>query len=217
MFGKFIKITSLLSIVLAILVYKDIVNLDFIFDNTTYTSTDQIPVAEKMASSSDKPAAAGIYSFTYLDIKGNEVSMEKYKGHVIIIVNVASKCGFTDTNYKQLQELYEKYEPKGLRIIGFPCNQFGGQEPGTEEDVCSFATNKYKVTFDMASKVNVNGGDTHPLYGFLKEKQGGLLGKFLKWNFTKFVVNKKGEVVARHSPNTAPKDFEKDIERLLDE
>jgi len=160
---------------------------------------------------------ADIYSFSYVDIKGNEVQMEKYRGHVMIIVNVASKCGFTDTNYKQLQELYEKYETKGLKIIGFPCNQFGGQEPGTEEDVCTFATKNYKITFDMASKVNVNGGDTHPLYGFLKEKQGGLLGKFIKWNFTKFVVDKKGNVVARHGPNTPPKDFEKDIEKLLDE
>jgi len=130
--------------------------------------------------------------------------MDKYKGHVCIIVNVASKWGKTDVNYKQLVELYTKYsEAEGLRILAFPCNQFGGQEPGTEQEIKEFAA-KYNVTFDMFSKINVNGNDAHPLWAFLKAKQTGFLVNAIKWNFTKFVVNKEGVPVYRSSPTDDP-------------
>jgi len=145
-----------------------------------------------------------IYQFSATDIDGTEVSMEKYKGHVCIIVNVASKWGKTDVNYRQLVELYGKYsEADGLRILGFPCNQFGGQEPGSESEIKEFVA-KYNVTFDMFSKINVNGGSAHPLWAFLKEKQGGFLMNAIKWNFTKFVVDKEGQPVARFGPTDDP-------------
>jgi len=145
-----------------------------------------------------------IYEFSATDIDGTEVSMEKYKGHVCIIVNVASKWGKTDVNYRQLVELYNKYsEADGLRILGFPCNQFGGQEPGSEPEIKEFVA-KYNVTFDMFSKINVNGGSAHPLWAYLKEKQGGFLMNAIKWNFTKFVVDKEGQPVARFGPTDDP-------------
>jgi len=145
-----------------------------------------------------------IYEFSANDIDGNEVSLEKYRGHVCVIVNVASKWGKTDVNYRQLVELYNKYsEAAGLRILGFPCNQFGGQEPGTEQEIKEFVS-KYNVEFDMFSKINVNGGSAHPLFNFLKAKQAGFLVNAIKWNFTKFVVNKEGEPVARFAPTDDP-------------
>jgi len=117
------------------------------------------------------------------------------RGHVLIVANVATKCGFTKVNYEQLTDLYEKYaETKGLRIIGFPCNQFAGQEPGTETEIKEFVCSNYKVKFDMTSKVSVNGDSAHPLWKYMKSKQGGILGSFTKWNFTKFLVDKKGQV-----------------------
>jgi len=145
-----------------------------------------------------------IYEFSATDIDGNEVSMEKYKEHVCIIVNVASKWGKTDVNYRQLVELYGKYsEANGLRILAFPCNQFGGQEPGTEQEIKEFA-GKYGVTFDMFSKINVNGSSEHPLWGFLKKAQAGFLVNAIKWNFTKFVIDKEGKPVARFAPTDDP-------------
>ncbi|CAB4062463.1 GPX4 [Lepeophtheirus salmonis] len=129
-----------------------------------------------------------IYGFKAQDIDGNEVSMEKYKDHVCII----------------LVELFKKYsETEGLRILGFPCNQFGNQEPGTNAEIKEFAA-KYGVEFDMFAKIDVNGGNAHPLFNYLKEKQGGTLGNFIKWNFTKFVVDKKGVPVARFAPTQDP-------------
>ncbi|XP_071439734.1 uncharacterized protein Gtpx isoform X2 [Hetaerina americana] len=157
-----------------------------------------------MASNEDWKNAKTIYDFTVKDIKGNEVSLEKYRGHVAIIVNVASQCGLTATNYKELQELYEKYgESKGLRILGFPCNQFAGQEPGNPEEIVCFVAER-NVTFDLFEKVNVNGDNAHPLWKFLKEKQGGLLLNAIKWNFTKFIIDKEGNPVERCGPNVDP-------------
>ncbi|XP_044746636.1 probable phospholipid hydroperoxide glutathione peroxidase isoform X1 [Coccinella septempunctata] len=165
------------------------------------------------ATNVDYKQAKTIYEFTVNDIKGEVVSLEKYKGHVCIIVNVASKCGYTDNHYTELNELYDKYsETKGLRILGFPCNQFGSQEPGGNDEICEFAKRK-KVNFDMFDKVDVNGGNAHPLWKFLKHKQGGLLLDSIKWNFTKFIVDKNGIPVARYGPNTSPKDLEKDLEK----
>jgi len=162
-----------------------------------------------------EPSSA--YDFSYVDIDGKEQSMSKYKGRVLIAVNVASKCGYTKNNYEQLQSLYEKYNEKGLSVLGFPCDQFMSQEPGTESEIKEFACQRYKVTFDMAKKIEVNGKDAHPLWEFMKKKQGGTLGNFIKWNFTKFVINKNGEVVSRHGPSTNPNDFEAELVKLLEQ
>ncbi|XP_060526837.1 uncharacterized protein LOC132702302 [Cylas formicarius] len=160
--------------------------------------------------------AKSVYEFTAKDIRGNDVSLEKYKGHVLIIVNVASNCGLTEKNYAQLNELYEKYaDTKGLRILAFPCNQFAGQEPGTDAEILEFA-NKKNVKFDMFSKINVNGDDAHPLWKYLKHKQGGTLVDAIKWNFTKFIVDKNGQVVERHGPNTDPLELIPSLEKYCD-
>jgi len=160
----------------------------------------------------DMATANSIYDFKYIDIDGQEQSMEKYRGHVLIIVNVASKCGFTCVNYEQLTELFDKYsENEGLRILAFPCNQFNGQEPLSEKEIKEFAA-EYKVRYDMASKINVNGDNTHPLWGFIKYKQRGVLGTTLvKWNFTKFLVDKQGNVIKRYAPTSNPKSMEQDV------
>lgn len=148
--------------------------------------------------------ATNFYDFKATDIDGKEVSMEQYKGHVVLVVNVASKWGLTAVNYQELVQLHEKYaESHGLKILGFPCNQFGGQEPGTDAEIKQFALN-YGVKFDMFSKVKVNSDEAHPIFQYLKSKQGGTLGNFIKWNFTKFIVNREGIPVARFSPQTNP-------------
>ncbi|KAL7293729.1 hypothetical protein TKK_0012799 [Trichogramma kaykai] len=168
-----------------------------------------------MSGNEDYKSAKSVYDFTVNDIKGQPVSMEKYKGHVLLIVNVASKCGLTENNYKQLNELHDKYaESKGLRILAFPCNQFNGQEPGSPEEICSFAARK-SVKFDLFEKIDVNTDTTHPLWKYLKKEQGGTLGNFIKWNFTKFIVNKEGKVVERHGPNTDPMDLAVNLEKYF--
>jgi len=160
-------------------------------------------------------SSQSIYDFKYMDIDGVEQSMEKYKGHVLIVVNVASKCGFTCVNYEQLTELFEKYKDQGLRVLAFPCNQFASQEPLSEPEIKEFVK-EYKVTYDMASKINVNGGNAHPLWEFLKGKQKGILGTtMVKWNFTKFLVDREGNVLQRYAPNTNPKSMENDIVEAL--
>jgi len=167
------------------------------------------------SSSAVMASASNIYGFSAVDIDGNEVSMEKYRGHPCIIANVASKWGLTSVNYTELVKLHEKYEADGLRILAFPCNQFGGQEPGTEEDIKKFAEG-FGVKFDMFSKIKVNGDDAHPLWKFLKSKQGGTLGNFIKWNFTKFLVDKEGNPVSRYSPQTNPiPAIEKDLAKYM--
>lgn len=156
---------------------------------------------------------SSIYEFTVKDINGQDVSLEKYRGHVAIIVNVASKCGLTATNYKELAELHDQYaESKGLRILAFPCNQFSGQEPGTPEEIVCFAKSK-NAKFDMFEKIDVNGKNAHPLWKYLKYKQGGTLGDFIKWNFTKFIIDKNGEPVERHGPNVDPNKLVSSLEK----
>jgi len=156
-----------------------------------------------------------IFSMNYTDIDGKNVSMEKYRGHVTIFVNVASKWGKTPVNYTELTALYNTYsESKGFRIIGFPCNQFGNQEPGTDAEIKKFAEG-YGVMWDLSTKIDVNGKDTHPIWVYLKSKQGGTLGNFIKWNFTKFVMDKEGNIVKRYGPPTMPKDMEKDLLELM--
>lgn len=168
------------------------------------------------ANGEEWKTAGSIYEFSAKDIDGNEVSLDKYKGHVCLIVNVASKWGFTDKNYTQLQELHTKYaESKGLRILAFPCNQFGSQEPWPEPEIKEFAVSKYNVQFDMFSKINVNGDGAHPLFKYLKKKQKGTLGDFIKWNFSKFLVDKNGQPVKRYSPKTEPNATLKDMEGLF--
>jgi len=158
---------------------------------------------------------AKIYGFEVQTITGDKSGLEKYKNQVMLIVNTASKCGFTP-QYEGLETLYEQYKDKGLVILGFPCNQFGKQEPGSESDIAEFCQLNYGVTFPMFAKIDVNGDDADPLFQHLKKSQKGLLGsEKIKWNFTKFLVNRDGDVTARYAPTVKPKDLVKDIERLL--
>jgi len=158
---------------------------------------------------------AGIYDFAVKDIHGKTVKLDAYKGKPLLIVNTASKCGFTP-QYKGLEALYEKLHGKGLEILGFPCNQFGEQEPGSEAEIESFCEVNYGVTFPMFAKVDVNGDGTAPLYKYLKKEKPGLLGsEAIKWNFTKFLVDRDGRVVERYAPNTEPAAIAGDIEKLL--
>jgi glutathione peroxidase len=156
-----------------------------------------------------------VYDFTVTTIRGEEQSLADYKGKVLLIVNTASKCGFTP-QYKELQELYEQYRDRGFVVLGFPCNQFGHQEPGTEEEIEQFCQVNYGVTFPMFAKVDVNGENAHPLFQYLKEKAPGVLGtKAIKWNFTKFLVDRNGNVVARFASQTRPSELKNEIEELL--
>ena len=158
---------------------------------------------------------AGIYDFKVDDIRGKPVPLERYRGKVMLIVNTASKCGFTP-QYKGLEALYEKLHGKGLEILGFPCNQFGAQEPGSEDEIASFCELNYGVTFPMFAKVDVNGDKAAPLYQFLKKAKPGLLGsEAIKWNFTKFLVDRKGNVVERFAPNIEPASLAGDVDKLL--
>ena len=155
-----------------------------------------------------------IYDFKVRNAKGEEVPMTEYQGKVILIVNTATGCGFTP-QYEGLQKLYDKYRDRGLEILDFPCNQFGHQAPGTEEEIQEFCTLKYKTTFPLFSKIDVNGKNAAPLFTFLKNQKGGFLGDDIKWNFTKFLVSRDGTVVKRYAPMTTPDKIEKDILKLL--
>ncbi len=145
---------------------------------------------------------------------GNLTKLSKYKAKVLLVVNTASQCGFTP-QYKGLQELYAKYKDRGFAILAFPCDQFGHQEPGSDDEIKSFCETNYGVDFPLFSKINVNGDDTHPVYKFLKSEKGGLLGDAIKWNFTKFLIDKQGNVVDRYAPLTPPDNIARDIEREL--
>ncbi|MCI5996736.1 MAG: glutathione peroxidase [Peptoniphilaceae bacterium] len=155
-----------------------------------------------------------IYDFTVKDIDGNEVNLQKFKGKVMLVVNTASACGFTP-QFEGLELLYQKYKDQGLVILGFPCNQFKNQDSGTNEEIKTFCTLNYGVTFPMFEKIEVNGKDAHPIYKFLKSKKSGILGNKIKWNFTKFLIDREGNVVERYAPTTKPEDFDADILQLL--
>ena len=158
---------------------------------------------------------AGVYDFSVRNIRGKEVKLDAYKGKVLLIVNTASQCGFTP-QYKGLETLYQKLSGKGLEILGFPCNQFGAQEPGSEQEIESFCEVNYGVTFPLFAKVDVNGAATAPLYQYLKAAKPGLLGsEAIKWNFTKFLVDRKGHAVERYAPNAEPASLAGDVEKLL--
>ena len=156
-----------------------------------------------------------VYEYSAKTIKGEEVSLSQYEDKVLVIVNTASKCGFTP-QYKELQALYEEMKDQGVEVLGFPCNQFGGQEPGSANDIEQFCELNYGVSFPMFDKVDVKGEHAHPLFTYLAEEAPGVSGsKTIKWNFTKFLVNRQGEVIKRYAPQTAPKDIKKDIEELI--
>lgn len=155
-----------------------------------------------------------IYEVKVADANGNEKSMEEYKGKVLLIVNTATGCGFTP-QYDGLQDLYEKYQDKGFEILDFPCNQFGNQAPGSNEEIADFCNSRYGITFEQFQKVDVNGVNEVPIFTYLKSKKGGVLGSNIKWNFTKFLVDRDGNVVERFAPTKEPKAIEAAIEKVL--
>jgi glutathione peroxidase len=157
---------------------------------------------------------ATIYDFSARTLAGQDISLKAYEGSVLLIVNTASACGFTP-QYRGLEELQESLAPRGFSVLGFPCNQFGGQEPGDAARIAEFCASTYGVTFPMFDKIEVNGGNAHPLYNFLKSEKSGLLGAAIKWNFTKFLVDRAGKVVARYAPTTKPESLKEETEALL--
>ncbi|GMF41008.1 unnamed protein product [Phytophthora fragariaefolia] len=162
----------------------------------------------------DTAKIKSFYELKDFDMAGNEVSMAKYKGKVVLAVNVSSKCGLTPTNYPELQELYAKYKDQGLEVLAFPCNQFAGQEPGTHEEIMEFVK-QYNVTFPFFEKHDVNGATARPVFTYLKTKLPGSFGDFVKWNFTKFLVDRNGQPFKRFAPKDRPLSFEEDIKTLL--
>jgi glutathione peroxidase len=159
--------------------------------------------------------AGNIYQFKAKLNNGQVKSLQEYKGKVLLVINTASKCGFTP-QYNGLQKLYQKYQSRGLAVLGFPCDQFGHQEPGSDEQIEQFCSLSFNLSFDLFSKVDVNGPHSHPMFTFLKHAAPGIMGsKRIKWNFTKFLINKQGEVVKRYAPATKPQQISQDIEAQL--
>jgi glutathione peroxidase len=170
-------------------------------------------VSTQLALSKGEPMS--LYDFHVRTIEGDKYALSRYKGKVLLIVNVASRCGFTP-QYSGLEKLYKRYKDEGFEILGFPCNQFRNQEPADEATIKSFCKLRYGVTFPMFAKIKVNGDDAHPLYKYLKKVQAGFLGtESIKWNFTKFLVDREGHVIKRFGSMTKPSEIEADIKRLL--
>lgn len=158
---------------------------------------------------------SSVYDFTAKTLQGRDIPLAEFKGKVLLIVNTASKCGFTP-QYEGLESLYEKHKAQGFEVLGFPCNQFGAQEPGGEAEIGQFCQSNYGVSFPMFAKIDVNGEEAHPLFRFLKHEKPGVLGtERIKWNFTKFLVARDGKVVGRYAPLTKPDDLEAPVEKLL--
>jgi glutathione peroxidase len=157
---------------------------------------------------------SAIYDFTAQSLAGEEVPLKQFEGQVLLIVNTASACGFTP-QYKGLEQLHRDLSARGFAVLGFPCNQFGAQEPGDANQIASFCETKFHVTFPMFAKIDVNGSKAHPLYEYLRREKTGLLGSSIKWNFTKFVVDRSGKVVGRHAPTVTPEALRREIEALL--
>ena len=156
-----------------------------------------------------------IYDIKVQTIDNETISLERYRGKVLLVVNVASKCGYTN-QYAGLQELYERYSTQGFEVLSFPCNQFLEQEPGTQEEIKNFCSVNFGVSFPLFAKIDVNGKNTHPLYKYLKKEASGVLGsEAIKWNFTKFLIDKNGKVIKRYAPSTKPSSIEQDIKELL--
>jgi len=159
---------------------------------------------------------ASVYDFNVTTLRGETRPMADYRGKPLLIVNVASACGYTP-QYAGLEALYRKYRDRGFEVLGFPCNQFGGQEPGSADDIATFCSTRYDVTFPMFAKIDVNGAQAHPLFEHLKNERPGALGtKGVKWNFTKFLVNSRGEVVQRYGSSTTPEQIDADVAALVD-
>ena len=156
----------------------------------------------------------GVHDFTARSLSGEDTPLKRFEGKVLLIVNTASKCGFTP-QYQGLEALHRELSPRGFAVLGFPCNQFGGQEPGDAEQIEQFCASQYSVSFPMFAKIEVNGSGAHPLYKYLKGEKSGLLGSSVKWNFTKFLVDRAGKVVARFAPTAKPEGLKQDIEALL--
>ncbi|KAL8138918.1 hypothetical protein V2J09_004919 [Rumex salicifolius] len=159
--------------------------------------------------------AQSIYDLSVQDANGNNVSLDSYKGKVLLIVNVASKCGMTNSNYAELNELHKKYKDQGLQILAFPCNQFGDEEPGSNEQILVFVCTRFKSEFPIFDKIEVNGENAAPLYKLLKLGKWGIFGDDIQWNFAKFLVDRDGQVVGRYYPTTSPLSLEYDIQKLL--
>jgi glutathione peroxidase len=157
---------------------------------------------------------AGIYDFTAKSLAGEDVPLKRFEGQVLLIVNTASACGFTP-QYRGLEALHQQLGPRFFSVLGFPCNQFGSQEPGDAKQIEQFCASNYAITFPMFAKIDVNGTGAHPLYQYLKNEKSGLLGPSIKWNFTKFLVDRSGKVVARYAPTAKPEGLTKEIEALL--
>ncbi|XP_076901134.1 putative glutathione peroxidase 4 [Bidens hawaiensis] len=170
-----------------------------------------------MGASASVPEQSSVHDFTVQDSMGKDVNISIYKGKVLLIVNVASKCGLTNSNYTQLTEIYRKYKDKGFEILAFPCNQFLQQEPGPIEETVQFVCERFKAEYPIFAKVKVNGSNSAPLYKYLKANGGGLMGTAIKWNFTKFLISKKGLVIRRFGARTEPSAIEADIEKALEE
>ncbi|MCQ2598571.1 MAG: glutathione peroxidase [Treponema sp.] len=156
-----------------------------------------------------------VFDFNVKTMDGNQVSLSDYKGNVLLIVNTATGCGFTP-QYDGLQDLYEKYKDKGFEILDFPCNQFLNQAPGSEDEIHSFCTGRYGITFPQFAKIKVNGPETEPLYAYIKKEAKGAIGESIKWNFTKFLVNKDGKVIRRFAPTDTPEKLDSFIAELLE-
>jgi glutathione peroxidase len=157
---------------------------------------------------------SSIYDFSVVTLAGEECPLRRFEGQVLLMVNTASACGFTP-QYEGLENLHRALTPRGFSVLGFPCNQFGHQEPGDARQISSFCASQYSISFPMFAKIDVNGAGAHPLYKYLKSKKSGLLGASIKWNFTKFLVDRRGQVVARHAPTTKPHSLTREIETLL--
>ncbi len=155
-----------------------------------------------------------IYDYTVRDAEGNMIELSQYKGKVLLIVNTATGCGFTP-QYQGLQEIYDKYKDKGFEILDFPCNQFGHQAPGTNEEIHDFCQSRFGITFKQFDKIDVNGENESPLYTYLKSQKGGMMGSKIKWNFTKFLVDKDGNVVDRFGSTTTPEKIEKTLKEMF--
>lgn len=160
---------------------------------------------------------SSVYDFKARSLDGKEIDLKKFEGKVLLIVNTASECGFTP-QYEGLEEIYRQFKDKGVEVLGFPCNQFGRQEPGTAEEISKFCERNFAVSFPLFDKIDVNGDDAHPLFKYLKSEAPGLMGtEAIKWNFTKFLIRKDGTVYKRYAPQTEPKALMNDIEKLLAE
>jgi len=157
---------------------------------------------------------ASIYDFNATSLAGEDIPLKRFEGEVLLIVNTASACGFTP-QYKGLEALQQSFGARGFSVLGFPCNQFGRQEPGSAAEIGQFCSSNYAVSFPMFGKIDVNGDNAHPLYQYLKGEKSGLLGSSIKWNFTKFLIDRSGKVVGRYAPTTTPEALTKDIEALL--